>query len=424
MRVALMFLLALVMATPACRPRSSGNSAAQSLEAVPLTAMEQGTLRFGIDFYKTASYEFGDGNFFFSPFSLSVALAMVHAGARGRTADEIAKIIHLASANPYAAYRDELAQLKEASGEQQTIRVYDNLWLEQTFAVQKDFQKILQDNFAADVTAVDFINKPDAQRELINQEVAKQTDGMIKDLLAASDVDSLVRLILTNAIFFQAAWQYPFDPKHTKPADFMVTADQKVKVPMMRQKTFVRYFENEWVRGIELPYGENGDFVMTILLPVGVDSMSLVEEKLDVATLQAWWHAATLQFVDIQFPSFKAGGDVSALKVLKAMGLEALFDGEKANLSKINSDASPSLYVSQVAHQARVEVDEKGTKAAAATGVVVAVRGAARPVPHQEFIVNRPFLFGITKKGAETDAGDRSFGNLLFFGRINDPTSL
>lgn len=388
---------------------------------MPIVNMEDRTLQFGSDFYKAAVAQFGDTNLFFSPFSLSVALAMLHAGASGDTAAQLAKTLYLdTSGDPNAAYRDVLNELKAANSDKQIIRVVDTLWLEKTYKVEEAYTKVLKDQFAATVKEADFITDPDKQRLAINSDVETATGGMIKDLLAPADVDALVRLILTNAIYFQGTWKSQFDIKNTKQSvDFNVAADRKVKVAMMQQKLIVPYFENEHVRGIEVPYGPNGDFVMMILLPNGTNTLQQVEAKFDPIAMNEWWAKGTMESVDLQLPKFKAGGDVAALKVLQAMGLSDLFDSGKAKLTGINGNNE--LFVSQLAHQARVDVDEVGTKAAAASGAVVSYRSA--PTAPKDFNVNKPFMFAIIKKGAENAQGDRSFGHLLFFGRVTDPTA-
>lgn len=398
--------------------RPSGKSAAKS-DVQSVVSFDDKILAFGIDFYKAAGQEFGDGNWFFSPYSLGLALTMLHAGTRGETAEQLAVAMYFDN-NPEQMddmYKASIEQLKALDKDGQKVKIHNQLWVEQTFKIEEPYTQVLKERFFAEAGTADFINNPDAQREIINKKVTEQTDGMINELLAASDIDALVRLVLVNTLYFQGTWKTQFKAAATKDEDFVVSPEKTVKVPMMHHKLLASHFENDLVRGVELPYGD-GDFAMMIMMPAQKNTLADVEAKMTSQSLPEWWKTASMQELDLKMPRYKAGGDISAPKVLRALGIVDIFEEQKANLTDIY--AGGGLFVSQVAHQAKLEVDENGSKAAAATAVVASYRSA--PLPPKEFLVNRPFVVAIFKKGPQADNGDRAIGTLMFLGRISDPT--
>ena len=362
------------------------------------------------------------GNLFFSPYSLSIALAMTSAGARNRTAQQIAQVLHLPSSS-IKKIHPLFAQLQQGINQAQQhikIQVANALWSESTHSFSSSFRDIVAQNYDANLNSIDFKNAFPTAHLKINAWVEEKTQQKITELIKPGLIDSLTRLVLVNAIYFKGNWNTPFDNQQTKNADFWLNAHKNVTVPMMSQQNQFGYAENQHLQLLELPYVGNATdeeslefsfapnrLSMTILLPRQRDGLAQLENSLNQRNLETWFNQIHWQKVKVFLPKFKINTGFELSKTLSAMGMPDAFN-TKADFSGI--DGSKALYLKSVIHQAFVDVNEEGTEAAASSGIVVNTRGIQASIP--VFLADHPFLFLISHKAS---------GSILFLGRLIKP---
>jgi serpin B len=393
----------------------SRETSAETIKPSDDAAIVRGDNQFAVDLYAQLGREQPGKNLFFSPTSISVALAMTAAGARGQTQSEMATVLHLDAdlAQAHAHYQQLLAQWN-ATGQKRAyqLRVANRLWGQKGFTIRPEFLALTRQQYGAEMLLVDFAQPAAASRE-INQWVEQQTNNKIKDLVPPSSLDALTRLVLTNAVYFKGDWVQPFDKQNTQEQDFTVSTDRKVKAPLMHQQTRMGYAADGTLQALELPYA-GGELSMVVLLPKKVDGLPELEKTLTFDKLAALVSKLRVREVNIFLPKFKLETSFGLGPTLEAMGMKRAFSKEDADFSGISS--AESLYISAVLHKAYVDVNEEGTEAAAATAVVMAptaAREAPRPPPIPVFRADHPFLFLIR---------DTKAGSILFMGRLSDPT--
>ncbi len=369
-----------------------------------LKALVNGNNRFACDLYGRLRAE--KGNVFFSPSSISTALAMTYGGARGDTGKQMADVLHFDLAQDqlhlaFSALRDRL----NVNDKDMEVRIANRLWGQTGYKFLPAYLELTKDRYGAELGEVDFVHQSEAARQAINSWVTEQTNGKIKDLIPAGVLNELTRLVLTNAIYFKGKWDAPFKKEATKNLPFHISANANIDVPMMYQKHGFKYGTVDNLQIIELPYVGN-KLSMFVLLPKEVDGLQSLEEKLTQVNLEKWTSAVREQEVDVYLPKFTLTSEFSLKEVLAAMGMTAAF-GSQADFSGMN--AKKDLYLSAVVHKAFVDVNEEGTEAAAATGVAVEA-AAIRVTP--TFRADHPFVFLIR---------DDKTGSILFMGRLVSP---
>ena len=371
-------------------------------------AVVQGHNEFALDLYGRLSAE--PGNLFVSPYSISTALAMTYAGARGPTAEEMGRTLHFAldPQRLHPAFADLIRDLN-GSGKQRPFQLStaNALWGQKGHGFLKPFLDLTQANYGAGLREVDFLGATEQARLTINRWVEDQTNHKIRDLLKPGDLDPHGRLVLTNAIYFKAAWAHPFFDKATRQEDFLANATDKVTVAMMHEQEDFKYFDGGTFQIVELPY-EGREQSMLVLLPKKPDGLPDLEKELTAANLERWLAGMKSQPVRLALPKFKFTKREELKKTLAAMGMRLAFSSQ-ADFSGM--DGRKDLYIDEVIHQAFVDVNEKGTEAAAATAVVM--RLAAVPNTVREFRADHPFVFAIR---------DNRTGSILFLGRVTNPT--
>ena len=350
-----------------------------------------------------------EGNLFLSPFSISTALAMTWAGARGGTAEEMARVLHLGPGREgvHEAYRTLLEEVRADGDEGCRLHVANALWGDKGFQFRREFLELVETSYGAGLRQVDFRTAVEAARRTINAWVEKETRHKIRDLLKPGVLKPTTRLVLTNAVYFKGDWARRFDEKLTRPAPFWVTAGKKVDLPMMHQTGKFKYAAPDGLQVLELPYA-GGDFSMVVLLPRKRDGLGDLEKNLSVENLAKWLKALRRRKVVVALPRFKATSEFGLGGVLKSMGMRDAFDASAADFSGMTGRRD--LFIQAVVHKAFVEVNEEGTEAAAATGVVVGLTSVALSPP--VFRADHPFLFLIR---------DRRSGSILFIGRLMNP---
>jgi serpin B len=359
------------------------------------------------------------GNLAFSPLSISTALTMAWAGARGETAAQLAKGLHASGTPAQAAdvagklvgsYRDPAKKV--------TLRVANRLFGEKTYTFEPAYLDLTRAAFAAPLQPLDFKHDFDASRQLINGWVERQTGDHIKNLLPPGALDDKTRLVLANAVYFLGDWANPFSKGATSPAPFHVTAADSKSVPMMSQVAHFAFAAGGGVKVLQMPY-EGGDVAMTVVLPDAVNGLDAVEQRLTPATLDGWLAGLRTTEVIVSFPRFEIDppAAIPLVAPLQELGMALPFDRERADFTGIAAPPDPGdrLYVEKVFHKAFVKVDEKGTEAAAATAVDVNAMATSVPAPNPpEFRADHPFLFLLR---------DVASGTILFMGRVSDPAA-
>ncbi len=374
---------------------------------------------FAVDLYsrlRTAS----QGNLFFSPYSIHSALAMTYAGARGETAAEMARSLHLEGEQETAVAN--AASLSQAlpAGQRATpqceLQIANRLWGQKGLNILPAFTDLTRDNFGAGLETVDFSGHTEEARQAINAWVAAQTRNKILDLLKAGTIDSSTKLVLTNAIYFKGQWNKTFNKNGTAQAPFHVSADEKADVPLMFQRGHFACSAVEGMQILELPYVDRR-LAMTILLSEKVDGLAAIEQQLSPENLDRWLSKLESQEAKVHFPRFRMTNDFSLGPVLRSLGMalaqtpgQADFSGIAGSQGSAGLAVSTDMYISAVIHKAFVDVNEEGTEAAAATAVV---KSAPSPVVKTfVFRADHPFLFLIR---------DTRTGSILFLGRMVKP---
>ncbi len=380
----------------------------------PATAADRAAAVEGNNAFAVALY--GDlrnqpGNLFFSPESISTALAMAYAGARGDTAAEMAKTLHftLPPERLHSAMGGLLNDLN-AAHEGYQLRVANALWAQQGDKFRDDFLLLIKDDYGAGFQEVDFKDASAAARLTINKWVEQKTDDKIKDLIKPGALDSRTRLVLTNAIYFKGDWETQFDKAQTKVEDFHLSPGQTIQAPLMHREGHFNYFNGGTFQALEIPY-KSGELSMIIFLPNEVGGLSALEQSLTASNVQQWLRElASVPKVIVAMPKFTMTQEFALDGALSAMGMAQAFAGSAADFSGMTGNRD--FFISAVIHKAYIDVNEEGTEAAAATGVTF--RATAMRVPEQSpvFRADHPFVFLIR---------DTRSGGILFLGRVVDP---
>lgn len=330
----------------------------------------EGNSAFAFDLYQALREK--DGNLFYSPHSISLALAMTYAGARGETAQQMADTLHfiLSQDNLHPAFnsldielskRGEGAQGKDGEGFR--LNIVNAIWGQKDYSFLPGFLDVLAENYGAGLRTLDFIKETEKSRVTINDWVSNQTEGRIEDLIPQGAIDALTRLVLTNAIYFNAAWQHPFDEAMTADGPFYLLNGKQVTVPMMKQTESFGYAEGEGYQAVELRY-DGGELSMVILLPEA-GQFEAFQEELQAQKVDTIINSLQRNRVTLTMPQFEFDSEFSLKDTLAGMGMPVAF-AESADFSGMTGKRE--LLISDVIHKAFVAVDEEGTEAAAATG--------------------------------------------------------
>ena len=385
-----------------------------------LTALVAGNNAFAFDLYHALSES--HDNLVFSPHSISLALAMAFAGARGETERQMTDTLRfeLPQDRLHPAFNtlDLLLDpgTKDADSEAFRLNVANSVWGQQDFGFLPDYLDALAVNYGEEVRPVDFRRDPESARVGINDWVADETEDRITNLIPPDVITELTRLVLANAIYFKAAWHSAFDERATRDRTFHLLDGTDREVPMMRQQSNLRYATSDGYQAVELPY-EGGEVAMTILVP---DSGRFGEfqDSLSGQSVPDIVGNLDYELVNLTMPKFEMDSAFSLSDTLEAMGMPDAFDDEASNFSGMDgrfcrARGDICLLISDVLHKAFVSADEEGTEAAAATAVIIGITRAVPVEPDPiELVVDRPFLFVIRHLAS---------GAILFVGRVLQP---
>ncbi|MCX5645766.1 MAG: ankyrin repeat domain-containing protein [Phycisphaerae bacterium] len=394
----------------------AGSVAAEQRESrrEPQTAVEKlvsGNCAFAVDLYRELSTT--EGNTFFSPYSISTALAMTYAGARENTEKQMAKTLRFSldqsKLHPaFAELQGTLSKIQAAGNIK--VHTVNSLWPQVGHPFLKEYLSLVEKHYGVSITAVDYRTEGtrEAARQTINQWVEEKTENRIKDLIQPRHLTDFTRLVLTNAIYFKGKWKNEFDPKDTKDAAFYVSPSKFIQVPTMHHEEVFGYAQVKSLQVLEMPYRGN-ELSMLVLLPARIEGLKELEQSLSVEALRDWKSHLQQKKVIVFLPKFRTTFQAELKATLQSMGMVDAFQWPGANFAGFDGDPN-WFYIGEVIHKAYVDVNEEGTEAAAATAVVMMLGGM--PVPPPVFRADHPFLFLIQ---------ENSTGSILFMGRVAHP---
>jgi len=379
-----------------------------------LETLVSGNNEFALELYRQLSAN-DDSNLFFSPYSLSLALAMTYAGAEGTTEEQMADTLNfiLDEEDLHAAFNKlaiELASRGEGDSSKDEegfkLNIVNAIWGQVEYEFLSDYLDTLAVNYGAGLRLLDYASDPEACRQTINEWVSQQTEGKIEDLIKEGIISEVTRLVLTNAIYFNAAWEYPFDEDNTADGTFYLADGSTVTVPMMHQTEDFNYAEGDGYQAVELNYDGN-ELSMVIILPEE-GSFEQFEAALDSQKLDEIIDSLHTASVTLTMPKFEYSSQFSGKEALEAMGMTDAFSMD-ADFSGM--DGTYDLYIEDVVHKAFVSVDEAGTEAAAASAVVMNLKAV---MEHAEVNLDHSFIYLIR---------DIETGTILFIGSVVNPAA-
>ncbi|MBN2127363.1 MAG: serpin family protein [Candidatus Diapherotrites archaeon] len=371
--------------------------------------------QFAFELYN--KYSSKEENIFFSPYSISTALGMTFEGAKGQTAEEMREVFHFIENEKNRKESTAILYNKLNKGNEKIkLSTANALWAQKDYVFLQEYFDLIEKYYAGKVTNLDFINKTEESRKTINSWVEQKTNNKIKDLIPQGSITGDTKLVLTNAIYFKGNWLHQFKTEKTFQEEFKLNETQSIQTEFMHLKSselkdeepgkdLFNYMENDSMQMLELEYNED-KLSMLILLPK--NNLNELEEQLNNEKLSELKNSMRKEKVNISLPKFKLETKYFMGQDLSEMGMPTAFS-PSADFSGMTG--SKDLMISQVIHQAFVEVNEEGTEAAAATAVIMETTSAT-PLQPKEFKANHPFIFIIQEK--ET-------GNILFIGKLMNP---
>ncbi|MGM0597784.1 MAG: serpin family protein [Myxococcota bacterium] len=371
-----------------------------------ISQLVQGNTDFNFDLYTQVISE-ADGNIFYSPYSISIALAMTSAGAANDTLTQMedAMNFYLGQSELHPAFNAldlDMQNLGTGDPDEFQLNIANAIWGQAGYNFEQDFLDTIGLNYGSGLNLLDFATDPEAARLTINDWVEDQTEDKIKDLLKEGTITPYTVLVLTNAIYFKADWKEVFPTDLTTSGTFNNLDGSQATVDMMNIEHTYPYYEGSNYQAVELPY-KGDDVSMMVILPAAGE-FDNVEQSLDASLVNTIVENETNSNMMLTMPKFSFEYELGLNEILIDMGMVDAFDANLADFSNINPQ--DSLYITDVVHKAFVAVDEKGTEAAAATAVVV----GNTSVPAVSVNMNRPFIFLIR---------DKVSGTILFFGRVS-----
>ncbi|KAF5908475.1 leukocyte elastase inhibitor-like [Clarias magur] len=388
----------------------------QPLDSSKMESLSRANSAFALDLYRAISAENPNGNLFISPLSISAALSMVYLGARGGTAEEMAKVLSFSSVPDVHTHFKTLSSAINSPKDSYILRLANRLYGEKTFNFLSEYVDSTQKLYQAEMQAVDFIGSSEESRKLINHWVEEKTEGKIKDILQPGTITAITRLALVNAIYFMGKWKHVFKTRDTSEMPFKINQNETKPVQMMYQmrKFLYNQIAEYKLQVLDLPYLDE-ELSMVVLLPEesvdGSDPLQKLESELTVDKLTEWTNPEKMDRwtdVVVHLPKFKLEEQYSLKDVLSKMGMSSLFQAGAADLTGMSRQED--LFVSSVIHKAFVAVNEEGTEAAAATTVLMV--GSCMILQQYYFTADHPFLFFIRHNPTKS---------ILFFGKFRGP---
>ncbi len=351
-------------------------------------------------------------NQFYSPFSISTALAMVYAGARNETALQMSQTLNFDLSDKFhSKYKHLLDRMKAGTEGKIKLNIANGLWAQKNFQFLDSYFGIVKSNYHSELKNVDFTDdiKRETTRKEINSWVERNTNNKIKNILSQDDLTALTRLVLVNAIYFFGDWASPFKNSSTIHDKFSLIDGTHTTVPFMNQHGRYNYYEDSKIKALEIPYTDN-KASMVIFLPNTTDGIAALAKTFEFNYYQNILESLQNTDVRLSLPKFKIDFKLELGTTLSQMGMSLAFSPDSADFSGMTG--KPNLFISKVIHKAFINVDEKGTEAAAATAVVMTMTMSPRQPEAKIFDADHPFLFLIK---------DNTTGSILFMGKIMKP---
>jgi serpin B len=406
----IVFLLTISMIT-ACKSHknTAGLSNIQPSRYTVESLAESNNL-FAIDLFRQIQSK--SENLIFSPYSIGTVLAMVYSGSAGKTATEMAEVLYF----PRQDWLDpvesgmRMSILATDTMPGTDFRLANAIWAQEGFSFLPAYLARLEKYYDAPLTLVDFVEQSNREesRIKINHWVEEKTNNRIRDLIQPGILDASTRLVLTNAIYFNGGWMFPFDKEATAPSLFHISKQESIKTDFMHQTGSYPYYEDEEIQAIGLPY-ENNRMVMMVLLPKSIDGWRMISQVMDRDRINLVISELGTREVQLSLPKFRSELQINLREALTSMGMGTAFS-RYADLSGMTGEKN--LYVDEVIHKAFIEVSETGTEAAAATAAIIGLKSSLRDDPVR-FNADHPFVFFLH---------DRQTGCIIFTGRLVKPS--
>ncbi|MFI5204579.1 MAG: serpin family protein [Flavobacteriales bacterium] len=381
-----------------------------SLKAVvPTDSLVKGNTQFAFELFAQLDKT---KNLFFSPYSISSALAMTYAGARSETANQMSAVMHFeGESNRFHSNFSNLSkEINSRNGSDVEISIANRLFGDKRKKFITEFQNVTSNLYSAPIEQVDFVKQLEKSRVRINNWVEEKTKDKIKELIKPQVLPDSTKLVLVNAIYFYGDWASQFEKDNTQKGKFFTTVSNEDECDLMYQQSSFMYMENDDFKAIQMPYKGN-QLSMEIYLPNKTDGLEEFTKTLSAANYRLWSESFEYSEVKLTLPKFKMTSDFSLGEMLQDMGMKLAFSND-ADFSGMTG--KPELKISKVIHKAFVDVSEKGTEAAAATAVIMTMVDSVAPEPAvpKVFTADHPFFFIIRDNGT---------GSILFMGQLIDP---
>jgi serpin B len=369
---------------------------------------ESGNL-FALDLFRQVQQK--PENLVYSPYSIGTVLAMCFSGAGGETARQMSEVLYFPPAGQLEPASLELREkiLSNDTLEGTEISLANAIWAQEDFDFLPQYLENIMHWYDAPLTEMDFINDAarEENRQKINRWVEEHTRNRIRDLVGQGVLSANTRMLLTNAIYFNGNWMWPFDREATHPSIFRVSAKESRMVPFMNLTRSLPYYEDEEIQAVRLPY-RNERLSMTIILPRQVEGWEMVSRVIDAERIDKMESQIKSAEVFLSLPRFSSEMKMNLKSELSAMGMDLAF-GRDADFSGM--DGRKDLFIDEVIHKAFIEVSETGTEAAAASAAIMSLKSAYHEEPLR-FNADHPFLYYIR---------DHRTGCIIFLGRLVRP---
>ena len=407
----IIFFMLIVFMLSACKSHKNTTGQADFQPSkYNIESLAESNNLFAVDLFKQIQSK--SENLIFSPYSIGTVLAMIYSGSGGKTAKEMSEVLYF----PQQALLDPVESgMRESMQEIDTMRGTDfrlanAIWAQENFSFLPDYLDRVEKYYDAPLTLMDFIETSNREesRKKINHWVEEETNSRIRDLIQPGILDASTRMVLTNAIYFNGGWMFPFDSAATSPSLFHTSTKESIKTDFMHQTRSYPYYEDEEIQAICLPY-KNNRMVLMVILPKSIEGWRMISQVINYERFNLVLSGMGTREVQLALPKFRSELQINLRQELTSMGMGTAFS-RQADLSGMTGEKN--LYVDEVIHKAFIEVNETGTEAAAATAAIIGLKSSLRDDPVR-FNADHPFVFFLL---------DRQTGCIIFTGRLVIPS--
>jgi serpin B len=351
-------------------------------------------------------------NLIFSPYSIGTVLAMIYSGSGGKTAAEMSEVLYFPPQELLDPVESGMRESILATDTMQgtDFRLANAIWAQEDFSFLPDYLARVEKYYDAPLSLMDFVETSNREesRKKINHWVEEKTNNRIQDLIQPGILDASTRLVLTNAIYFNGGWMFPFDTAATFPSLFHTSKQESIKTDFMHQTRSYPYYEDEEIQAVSLPY-KNKRMALMVILPKSIEGWRLISQVINYERINLVISGMGTREVQLALPKFRSELQINLRQELTSMGMGTAFS-RHADLSGMTGEEN--LYVDEVIHKAFIEVNEMGTEAAAATAAIIGLKSILRDDPVR-FNADHPFVFFLL---------DRQTGCIIFTGRLVKPS--